>query len=296
MTSISTATADWLALRAPADDAARSPELAHELGRMLAAAPGPVLLHDLGAGTGSMTRWLAPRLPGPQQWVLRDGDADIVEHLDLSAVTDAERRSIDTQVVVEDLAALPSGAFHGAAAVTASALLDVITRAEAAHVVAACVAAGTPALFSLTVMGGVRVRAARRHPTGLRSSGLHSAAPHPSGRDETIERAIAAAFNDHQRRDAEGRRMLGPDAVAVTAALFADAGWHVRRAPTPWRLRRSDRALVAAWLDGWVDAAVEQRPELTQDAEAYRRRRRAHADAAGLRVTVSHEDLLAWPG
>ncbi|MFK4834909.1 SAM-dependent methyltransferase [Microbacterium sp. ZW T2_14] len=291
MTSISTATADWLALRAPADDAARSPELAHELGRMLAAAPGPVLLHDLGAGTGSMTRWLAPRLPGPQQWVLRDGDADIVEHLDLSAVADAEGRLIDAQVVVEDLAALPSDAFHDAAAVTASALLDVITRAEAAHVVAACVEAGTPALFSLTVTGGVRVRAA-----GLHSTGLRSPARHPSGPDETIERAVAAAFNDHQRRDADGRRMLGPDAVAVTAALFAEAGWHVRRAATPWRLRRGDRSLVAAWLEGWVDAAVEQRPELTEEAEAYRGRRRAQAEAAGLRVTVSHEDLLAWPG
>ncbi|MDQ7879570.1 class I SAM-dependent methyltransferase [Microbacterium sp. QXD-8] len=276
MTSISTATAGWLALRAPADDAARSPELAHELARMLTAASAPVVLHDLGAGTGSMTRWLAPRLPGPQRWVLRDGDADIVEHLDLGAVTDAGGRPIEADVVVEDLAELPIDAFHDASAVTASALLDVITRAEAAHIVAACVAAGTPALFSLTVTGAVRLRPAEAHGE--------------------VERALGAAFDDHQRRDVDGRRMLGPDAVAVTAGLFADAGWHVRRAATPWRLRRRDSALVAEWLDGWVDAAVEWRPELAEDAEAYRGRRQAQAAAGRLRVTVSHEDLLAWPG
>ena len=275
MTSISTATAGWLALRAPADDTARSADLAHELARMLAASPKPLVLHDLGAGTGSMTRWLAPRLPGPQRWVLRDGDADIVEHLDLREVVDDAGRPLDAEVVVEDLAELPRDAFHGATAVTASALLDVITEPEAAHVVAACVDAGTPALFSLSVTGAVRVR--------------------PSARHEPVESAVRAAFNEHQRRDAGGRRMLGPYAVPVVAGLFADAGWNVRTAPTPWRLKRRDRVLAVEWLDGWIDAAVEQRPELAGEAEEYRRRRHAQAAAGQLRATVSHEDLLAWP-
>lgn len=278
MTTISTATAGWLALRAPADDDARSADLAHELARLLA--PGseaaPLVLHDLGAGTGSMTRWLAPRLPGPQRWVLRDGDADIVEHLDLRTVVDAAGRAVVTDVVVEHLASLPLDAFAGAAAVTASALLDVVTEAEAAHVVAACVAAGTPALFSLSVTGSVRLR--------------------PAQRPDDLARAIESAFNDHQRRDASGRRMLGPDAVAMVGARFARAGWHVRTAATPWRLARGDTALIGEWLDGWIGAAVEQRPELAHPAAEYRRRRLAQLADGRLHVTVSHEDLLAWPG
>ena len=278
MTTISTATAGWLALRAPADDDARSVDLARDLARLIV--PGspsaPVVLHDLGAGTGSMTRWLAPRLPGPQRWVLRDGDADIVEHLDLRTVVDEVGRPIAADVVVEHLASLPIDAFHGAAAVTASALLDVLTEAEAAHVVSACVAAGTPALFSLSVTGSARLR--------------------PAERPDEVERACESAFNDHQRRDVSGRRMLGPDAVAAVAALFADAGWNVRTAVTPWRLAHRDTALIGEWLDGWIGAAVEQRPELASDAGAYRERRLALAADGRLRVTVSHEDLLAWPG
>lgn len=275
MTSISTASAQWLALRAPADDAARSPELAHALARMLP--PGPVLIHDLGAGTGSMTRWLAPRLPGPQRWILRDGDAGILSHLDLRSAVDDAGRPVPAEAAVEHLDDLPADAFEGAAAVTASALLDVITAREAARIVAACVAARTPALFSLSVTGDVHVR------------------PRGGAGDGAIERAVRAAFNDHQRRDASERRMLGPDAVHVVGDLFASAGWHVRRVATPWRLGGADRALIAEWLEGWVDAAVEQRPDLEADAEAYRQRRRAEAAAGVLRVAVGHEDLLAWP-
>ena len=37
------------------------------------------VIHDLGCGTGSMGRWLAPLLPGPQHWVVHDRDADLLE-------------------------------------------------------------------------------------------------------------------------------------------------------------------------------------------------------------------------
>jgi len=68
---------EWLALREPADAAARSAELADRLARHLPA--GPLLIHDLGGGSGAMGRWLAPRLPGLQHWVMHDRDADLLE-------------------------------------------------------------------------------------------------------------------------------------------------------------------------------------------------------------------------
>jgi len=219
-----------------------------------------------------MTRWLAPRLSGPQRWVLHDADAGIVSHAYLRSAVDDADRPVRTSVSVEVLADLAPDAFVGAAAVTASALLDVITRSEAQRIVTACVAAAVPALFSLTVTGSV---------------GLDPAAP--------LDAALGAAFNDHQRREACGRRLLGPDAVPVIAHLFAAAGWATRVVPTPWRLAAADAPLIHAWLDGWVDAAVQQHPEHADAADAYRRRRHEQASAGGLRVIVAHEDLLAWP-
>ena len=68
---------DWLALREPADAEARARDLAEALERALPAS-GSRVIHDLGCGTGSMGRWLAPLLAGPQHWVLHDRDADLL--------------------------------------------------------------------------------------------------------------------------------------------------------------------------------------------------------------------------
>ena len=69
---------EWLDLREPADAAARDPELVESLRRRLPSA-GCLVIHDLGCGTGSMGRWLAPLLPGPQHWVLHDRDEDLLD-------------------------------------------------------------------------------------------------------------------------------------------------------------------------------------------------------------------------
>ena len=69
---------EWLVLREPADAAARSTELAERVGRHLPAV-GRRVIHDLGGGSGAMGRWLAPRLPGHQHWVVHDRDADLLK-------------------------------------------------------------------------------------------------------------------------------------------------------------------------------------------------------------------------
>ena len=69
---------EWLDLREPADAAARNPELVEHLRRHLPST-GCLVIHDLGCGTGSMSRWLAPLLPGPQHWVLHDRDEDLLD-------------------------------------------------------------------------------------------------------------------------------------------------------------------------------------------------------------------------
>jgi hypothetical protein len=270
MNTLPLVSADWLGLRARADATARSTRLAGAAARLIGA--GPLVVHDLGSGTGAMMRWLAPQLPGPQAWVLHDADPAILRHVDARSALDEFGLPVTVRTRVEQLADLPLLAFDGASLVTASALLDVVTHDEARAVVDACVASGVPALFSLTVVGRVRL----------------------SPRDAADE-ALGQAFNDHQRRVVEGRRLLGPDAGRIVRGLFADAGWRVRAERTPWRLGVGDGQLIAEWLDGWVGAAVEQRPELLGRATEYRRRRDADRANGRLRVTVQHQDVLAWP-
>jgi hypothetical protein len=254
---------EWLSLREPADAAARSAELAERLGRHLATA-GRLVIHDLGGGSGAMGRWLAPRLPGPQHWVVHDRDADLLElaaagapgpAADGTAVTVEARRSDITRLTPSDLA--------GASLVTASALLDLLTADELVRMLRAC--SGQPMLLTLTVVGRVTLSPA-----------------------DPLDARIGAAFDAHQRR----RGLLGPDAVA---AAVEELGAEVLVRPSPWQLDATQADLVAEWLGGWVAAACEQEPALAAEAGAYRDRRLAQAAAGELAVTVDHADLLALP-
>jgi Methyltransferase domain len=216
----------WLALREPADAAARAAELVEPVRRGLAGT-APVAVHDLGSGTGSMARWLAPLLPGPQHWVLYDRDHDLLARAAVAGATVETRERDITRLTPADLA--------GASLVTASALLDMLTAAEIDRLVAACAGAGCPTLLTISVTGRVELSPA-----------------------DPLDARIADAFNAHQRRTAGGRRLLGPDAVEATAAAFRRRGIEVRTAPSPWRLGPDQAALAGEWFTGWVDAACEQ--------------------------------------
>jgi hypothetical protein len=251
---------EWLRLREPADAAARSVELAERLGRHLAGA-GRLVIHDLGGGSGAMGRWLAPRLPGPQHWVVHDRDADLLRLAvgDVAGpVTVEGRRS--------DVTRLTRGELAGASLVTASALLDLLTADELARTLDAC--PGCPMLLALTVVGRVTLTP-----------------------EEPLDALIGAAFNAHQRRG----RLLGPDAVPAAVDLLRGMGAEVLVRPSPWRVDGGHAELVAEWLGGWVAAACEQEPVLAEGTGAYRDRRLAQAAAGELEVIVDHADVLVLP-
>ncbi len=268
MSDVIPVSVEWLSLREEADARSRSRALARRAARMT---PAPVVVHDLGSGTGSMMRWLAPLLPGPQTWVLHDWNHALLDHA-VQRASDSTGHPTAVHTSVRDVGQLRDGDLAGASLITMSALLDVLTRAEAEAVVRACVAARAPALFSLTVTGRVEFE------------------PVDPG-----DRVFESAFNDHQRRTTAGRGLLGPDAVATASELFRAAGWSVRVDESPWRLDGSERRLVSEWLEGWVSAAVEERPALEEWADEWVRRREAQLTDGTLRVVVHHQDLLAWP-
>ncbi len=260
-------TPDWLALREPADAASRASELVEQLGRHLAAHRGPMVVHDLGCGSGSMGRWLAARLPTPQHWILLDRDPLLLERAVIGWPA-----GVTTQARLGDLTRVDAAQLVGTSLVTASALLDLLTAGEVEDIAEACAAAGCPALLTLSVAGRVTLTPA-----------------------DPLDAEFAAAFDDHQRRTVAGRRLLGPDAIGVAAAAFRGAGARVTIAPSVWRLGPDDAALAQEWLRGWIEAACEQRPELRAAAGGYLLRRLDAVAVGALRVEVGHGDLLALP-
>jgi hypothetical protein len=264
---------EWLALREPADAAARAVDLVGCIAPK-AAAERPWLIHDLAGGTGAMGRWLAPLLPGAQHWVIHDLDPDL---LALAAAHPpgpaADGAAVSVEARHRDIAGLEPCDLAGATLITASALLDLLTEREVATLIGVCVAARCPMLLSLSVIGGVEL-----------------VPPDP------LDRIVTAAFNAHQRRVTERGRLLGPDAVALAIEESRKRGAEVLLRPSPWRLGSSQGQLAAEWFTGWLRAGCEQDPELAVHAEAYAQRRLAQAAAGELAVTVAHADLLVSPG
>lgn len=262
-------TSGWLALREPADAAARARDLVEHLRRRLP--PSRCLvIHDLACGTGSMGRWLAPLLPGPQRWVLHDRDADLLHN----AAADPPGPAADgTSILVEtrlsDVTRLHPDELADATLITASALLDLLTEAELSRLIDVCASARRPLLWTLSVDGRVDL------------------AP-----GDPLDACVATAFDAHQRRQTPGGRLLGPGAVAAAVEGFHRLGAEVLVRPSPWRLGAAEADLAAEWFTGWIGAAFEQEVHLAAAAASYARRRLSEARAGRLAVTVGHADLL----
>jgi hypothetical protein len=232
-----------------------------------------MVIHDLGCGTGSMARWLSPRLSGRQRWVLHDRDAELLEHVAADpALRAADGAAVTLAARLDDITRLGPADLADTSLITASALLDMFAEEELERFVTACAGAGCPVLITLSVVG--KVELAPAHP---------------------FDQLVLDAFNAHQRRRTPGGHLLGPQAAEAAAAAFQRRGFEVIQRPSPWRLGPQHSDLAAAWLTGWVDAAREQAPELAGAAVPYAQDRLAEVAAGAVSITVHHVDLLALP-
>ena len=264
--------ADWLALREPADHRARAEALVPPLVRWWRARGARGRIVDLGSGTGSNLRWLAPRLGGAQEWTLVDHDAGLLARA-VAAGAGRVQGVKGLRTVCADLRREGLEELAGADLVTASALLDLASPEWLNQLVMTCHMGGCAALFALSWDGQLDWS--------------------PSDPDDALVRDAVRA---HQRREKGMGRALGPDAAADAQVLFANVGLATTVVSTPWELGPDDAALVRAMVDGLSAAAAEQLPGEAVRVAAWAERRRAALAGEGLGLRVGHLDLLALPG
>lgn len=280
--------ADWLALRRAADHAARDPRL-NALAADWLAPRGhrPLRILDLGTGSGSNPQYLAPRLPGPQRWTLLDHDpALLVRAVETCrSLNDRDGHVLAVEPLVAALQDLDASLLADFDLVTASALLDLVDERWLQRLADACREAGCALLIALSVDGNWRIETLDNTDSARQA-------------DATEDAFVRAAFNAHQRRDKGAGRALGPDAAPRLAAVLRARGFAVELAPSPWQLSAAtpaQAALARALLDGWREAATEQRPEAHARIAAWHRHRLSELAHARLRIEVGHLDLLALP-
>jgi len=279
--------ADWLELREPHDARARSIALALRLSEALPARPR---LFDLGAGTGSLFRWLAPILNRPQAWTLVDADVTLIEFaFDTIAdravsvgfeVSAPNKRTLlvhtpsgawRVEGLVRDLSDAPAGLpLERADAVVCTALCDIVSRPWVARMAEEL---RLPFYSALNVAGEARFLP-----------------PHPA------DGVITRGFRRDQGRDKGfGGPALGPDATRAMAAAFRDRGFQVTTAPSPWRIGPAETRMLTELASGHASAALRQMPRGRAAVERWASARTAQARRGRLRALVGHADLLALP-
>jgi SAM-dependent methyltransferase len=274
---------DWLEMREALDARSRSRPLTQLAREWLAGRPGPHAIVDLGSGSGSNLRFLAPRLPGPQRWRLVDHDAGLLDHgrRQAARLHDSGGGHLTIDTACRDLAPVDEALLGGADLVVASALFDLVSRAWVEALVAACVERGQALLLTLSVDGDWAFldRAGRRL-------------------EQSEDIAVRTLFQAHQYRDKGLGDALGGEAPAVLATALREAGFRVQDDASPWRLEAGDPdgyALAVQLVRGWHAAALEQTPAESQRLDEWRDRRLAGLAVGELGVTVGHRDLFAAP-
>lgn len=259
-------TADWLALREPYDAQSRSRALVDRLASATALRPALTIL-DLGSGTGSMMRHLAPHLRPPQHWLLADHDAALLAEAEPPglAVT-AETRVVD---LVLDLDELPWDAID---LVTASALLDLVSTHWLDQLVERCLAANAGFYAALNYDGRVNWS--------------------PADIDDGW---ITGCFNRHQTTDKGFGPALGPACADQAAGLFRHANWLVETAPSDWRLAPADTAIQRTLIEDIAEAAMAVEADRETRIAEWRARRLDLVTDGQSDAIIGHTDLLALP-
>jgi SAM-dependent methyltransferase len=282
--------ADWLDQREPYDARARNATLAL---RLAAALPARPRLLDLGAGTGSLLRWLGHYIARAQAWTLVDADAALLERAFATIAERAEQVgwTVTWPAKKTLLVHAPSGAWRVEGlvadlreapanlpldrvdAVVNTALCDLVARDWVARMAAACAARRLPFYAALNVNGRERF-----------------SPPHRA------DAWIARGFRRDQARDKGfGGTALGPLAPQAIADAFAAQGYTVQRAGADWLVPPRDADMADAIALGHWRAAQRHERRAARLMARWSLVRMLQAQRRRLGVRIGHTDVLALP-
>lgn len=239
---------DWLALREPADHAARNPELLSAVGAYFAGRHSLSIV-DLGSGAGSNLRGSYSTLPNRQHWTLVDHDEKLLQvaRERLAAWADETQEQGEELVLTKGEKIITVDTRQADLnkdlewvlgwqpdLITAAALLDLASKRWLERFAAALASQRLPLYTVLTYDG--REKWQPEHATDAR---------------------MLAAFHHHQHGDKGFGPAVGPNATEISAEAFRKAGFAVSIGESPWLLGEKQRELLQALAEGSAGAALE---------------------------------------
>jgi hypothetical protein len=254
--------AEWLSLREPIDHRSRNQALQAKvldyLAQVKTVEPASLHITDLGSGTGSNLRALAPHLSSVQYWTLVDYDQTLLHlarsillawadsEIDVPAIESLDASSIpvkplsilkqNKKIIVKFkcinlLNDYPVVLNEPTDLITAAAFFDLVAEP---WLIKFCTFLTKPLYTVLTYDGNEKWSP-----------------------PEIIDTYILNDFHQHQRTDKGFGRALGPAAAKCLQSLLDDQHFTTICAPSPWTLDHQDRTLIKHLTMGTARAVRE---------------------------------------
>ena len=290
--------ADWLALREPVDHRSRNLSIQNQvvdfLHQRAPVVPGLLHITDLGSGTGSNLRALAPHFGLMQYWTLVDYDADLLGTARTTLLSWADgvldstnpnsiraagifsgpveplvitknMKTIAVQFRCADLLADYRSILNEPAdLITAAAFFDLVAESWLTEFCAAL----TKPLYTVLTYDGKETW----------------------GPPNALDADVLRAFHAHQCTDKGFGAALGPRGAERLQSLLQGRGFTTACAPSPWRMDHHDHALIEQLALGSASAVREMGVLKNSAIDQWERARRQASHCE-----IGHIDLFAYP-
>tara|TARA_Y100000588_G_scaffold54033_1_gene51179 strand:- start:1296 stop:2174 length:879 start_codon:yes stop_codon:yes gene_type:complete len=288
---VSEFSSSWLDIREGADARARNVDLVTSLSAYVDELV-EINLIDLGAGTGGLFRYLAPRLGGHQTWRLVDNSSRLLEQSETrltrwaaqhelivrskvgtwQASNSVREYRVDTEIwdFASGFADFPTE--PSADVITASAFIDLVSLSWIKQLVGFCKKAQTSFYGCLTYNGIIEWNPG-----------------HPCDGD------FLQFLNNDQRRDKGIGAALGPDAFQAISNVFTSSGFVVKTGSSPWILDFKDCQLQKALLLQWVKLLTQKSGWPVWKIDEWNEFRLAAIVDGKSRLKVGHQDIWVVP-
>jgi SAM-dependent methyltransferase len=288
-------TSEWLALREPVDHRSRNSSLLASVTAYLknieSSRPGAIHIVDLGCGSGSNLRALAPVFNDVQDWTLVDSDPKLLQAAhtallkwcDDSTATQDDAHTSGHRSLVQNLILIKNKKKINVNFQCADLSKDVYLPIMAtADLVTAA------AFFDLTSENWLQQFCATLGvPLYATLSYNGSETWQPEG---PSDHSVLQAFHLHQTTDKGFGAAAGPTAANLLIQLLTERTYTVLSADSPWVMDELDRPLIEQLALGTAAAVKETALLPIETVDQWMQSKRK-----AIRCVVGHTDVFAFP-